>query len=163
MTDPNKLDGTLVKRQRAWLITCEWDGDHARVEDYAKVAAILDSRISDRAIEEMVERIYVNTTFSYPEQLAYSKTRKNNAPRVQHGTVAVDQELRKKTSLPPRVPISEVIICGENPWLWARIVYEVEAYVDTDGKEHLKWKELQQGVWNGREIEAAKVERHWIR
>jgi hypothetical protein len=163
VTHSSISNGTLVKRQRTWLITWEWTRNHAKVDDEDNIVAILDARTSERTIEELIKRLYVSKMFTYQEQLAYLKSNKDNRPLVQHGVVKVDQNLREKASLPPWVPVADQIICGENPWLWARIVHQVEAYLDLDGREHLRWKEHQQRIWRGSKIEGEEVECHWVR
>jgi|SRR5271170_1825578 len=48
-----------MKKQRgysAWLVTWEWSGEHAAVED--KVAEILDPRSSPNRVQQIVELLY---------------------------------------------------------------------------------------------------------
>ena len=152
------VDGTRVKCRRAWLITWDWIGDHARVED--SFVAILNYRYSSSSVARMVEQIYVTSRVAFHEQLAYAKNRKSNPYRVQHDTVEISKEKREKLSLPSSVPFADTMRCGENPWLWARIVYDLEAYVDEDGQEHLKWKERRHSVWEKGELKSEWEECH---
>ena len=80
---------------------------------------------------------------SLHEQIAYAKSKKNCPHKAQNLTMKVSEKLQKESSLPPQVPFNESIIIGGNPWLWARIVYEIETWIDETGIEHLKWKERE--------------------
>lgn len=54
--------------QKAWLVTWEWDGPHAAVED--RVAAILRPRLSQRVVGEIVETLYAVHAY-HPTELAW--------------------------------------------------------------------------------------------
>jgi hypothetical protein len=138
-TSAGILDGTYIKSKSAWLITWDWTGEHARVEN--RFVAVLDYRYSSNTIARLVEQLYVTCRFALSEQLAYARRRKYSPYRVQYGVVNVAEEARAKADLPSTIPFSDSMICGSNPWLWARIVYDIEAYTDEDGNEHLCWKE----------------------
>jgi hypothetical protein len=62
----------------AWLLTWEYCGDHAKVDN--QIAAILNYRHPAKKIKDIVELIYVNTYCSLSERLAYSKNKK--MPRI---------------------------------------------------------------------------------
>ena len=55
----------------AWLITWEWVGDHAKVEN--KVAAILSYRLSGKIVREIVELLYANNYYTLRERVACAK------------------------------------------------------------------------------------------
>lgn len=140
------MAGTLIKSQRALLITWEWLGDHAKVED--KLVSILNYRCSSRMIERIVEQVYFNNKMALFSQLAYAKSRKRSPFRFQYRTIETSEEVREKLGLPAQVPISDDMMYGDNPWLWARPVYNLEAYVDENGHEILRWKDRQYTVWD---------------
>lgn len=158
----SRSSSTHVEHPRAWLITWEWSGDHVKIENENRIVAMLNPEKPVHTLEKITEQIYVSRYFAYHEQLAYLEDKKGSPYRGQRGTVEVAEELRKKLSLPSQVQVSDEVICGGNPWLWARIVHDIEAYVDAEGKEHLKWNERQHGIWDG-EIRAEWIERHWTR
>ncbi len=55
----------------AWLITWEWRGDHARVEN--DVATILNYRLRGTTVRSIVELLYSNSQYTLNERLAYAK------------------------------------------------------------------------------------------
>ena len=164
MTTIKPYPGTLVKRSRAWLITWEWFHDHDKMPDEQKVIAILDSRVSERTIEPLIEQVYVSSLYTYYEQLAYTKDRRNRAPRIEPLTIAVDEEVQAKISaFPNRAPYGGAIMCGDSPLIYARLVDKIEAYVDEDGNEHLDWLEPEQIRMAVGGIKYNKTPRHWTR
>lgn len=152
------IDGTFVKCRRAWLITWLWVGDHAKVRD--EFVGILNYRYSSRSIERIVEQLYVSSRLAVFEQLSYAKTRTNTPYRVQYGVLHLGQETRQKLSLPSKLPFRDEMFYGGNPWLWARVVRDIRAYVDEDGNEHLKWKERRHSVLEDGEVESKWEECH---
>ena len=111
---------------KAWLVTWEWCGDHAKVED--NIAAILNSRLSGKRVREIVELLYVNSQYSPGERLRYANGKKFNPYPAQFGTLG-------------RVPKEGEIFCGHNPYLHARRVDDCR--VEGDGvEETLTWKEI---------------------
>ncbi|MND94947.1 hypothetical protein D3C76_920460 [compost metagenome] len=109
----------------AWLITWEWFGDHAAVED--KVVAIVSYRHSGPYIKDLMEHLYIVKTSSASEKLAYAKDRKSNPYPASYGTIK-------------GVPWEGRISCGDNPFLLGRLVSNVRVEVQ-DGKEILLWEE----------------------
>jgi len=129
------VKGTLTRYKRAWLITWDWAGDHAEVKD--RFVAVLDYRYSSETVRQFVEWVYASRWLSFYEQLAFAKHRNSNPYRAQFGTI----ETRGEAELPPRVRYPGQITCGANPWLWARLVHNLEAWVDQSGSEHLTWRQ----------------------
>jgi hypothetical protein len=129
----NIIEGTLVKYKSAWLITWDWNGDHAKVDDF--FVAILDYRYPAKTIKRFVELIYTNRKFALHEQLAYAKRRSANSYPAEFGFIEV--RASKDSGLPDKVTWTGKIVCGGNPWLFARMVRDIVAYVDKDGREHL--------------------------
>jgi hypothetical protein len=144
-TDIPSTNRTLQKVKRAWLITWEFAGNHAAIND--KFAAIISWRFSDRKIREIVEQIYVSEFLSLPEQIAYSKNKRICPHKVQYSMLSVSKELQESNSLPSQIPFAESMIIGGNPWLWARIVYDLEAWIEEGFTQHLKWKEREELFW----------------
>lgn len=105
---------------KAWLVTWEWSGDHAKRPD--KVAAIFNARWSAQRVRKFVEFIYLS---EYPlsERLTYS-VHKNQNPY-----------------LATFVPTTGEIHCGHNPWLHARCVDDLMVERDASGKETAWWNE----------------------
>ncbi len=138
---------TRATLKRAWLLTWEWAGEHAEMKD--KFAAIISSRYNDGTVKQILEQYYVRGFLSLHEQFAYAKSKKHCPYKVENLTIEVSERLQEVSSLPSRVPFSESLIIGGNPWLWGRIVYNLETWVDKKGIEHLKWKERENISWDG--------------
>ena len=113
------------KGLKAWLVTWEWIGEHAKRED--KVAEILDPRISADRVREIVELLYHRRAL-VSEKVAW--------------------RLRKaKQQYPAEFMILEgakwrgEIRCGHNPWLLARLVDDLIIETDRSGKETATWSD----------------------
>jgi hypothetical protein len=106
---------------RAWLVTWEWDGEHARVDD--KIAAVLNPRLSGDSVRKIVELLYVNAGLSIVERLAYARSARNTAYPAEF------------------VGWEGQIVCGSNPFLYARRVEDVRVEVGEDGEGDLQWSE----------------------
>lgn len=105
--------------QAAWLVTWEWSGDHAAVED--RVAAILKPRLSRRVLAEIVERIYARHAYAPFELAALARK-----PTANHYGI-------KWTD-------NEVGLCGDNPWLRVARVRDLVVKVDPEtGAETNSW------------------------
>jgi hypothetical protein len=144
---------TLTQVKQAWLITWEWAGDHTKVEN--KVVAILDYRYSGRTILKFVEWIYLSNQFAFHEQIAYAKDRNNNPYPAKFGTIDV-KEIGQALS-------ESEITCGHNPWLLARRVYNLQAYIDANGNEHLEWKQRGYTTLENGELKSTWQEKQLIR
>jgi len=103
----------------AWLVTWDWIGDHARVEQ--PIVTFLNYRRTPEQVREIVELLYMNSKYSFSERLAYTK--------------------RKKDNPYPGVIERWMITCGHNPSLHARLVNDLKIEVDSDGKETVTWNE----------------------
>jgi hypothetical protein len=102
-----------VTYSSAWLVT--WDGQKAPEK---KIVAILNHRLSDRRVRELVEQFYIALAVtSDDERLLYAKSFKNNP-------------------YPAKLDNFERITCGHNPWLYARRVTDLSIEGD-----RLVWKE----------------------
>jgi hypothetical protein len=146
------VKGTHATAKRAWLLTWEWVGTHADLKD--KFVAIFSSRYTGNTVKQTLEQFYVSGFLSLHEQFSYAKSKKNIPYKAKYITIEVSESLQIASSLPPRIPFSESIIIGGNPWLWARIVHNLETWIDENGVEHLKWKERENISWEGGEIKS---------
>lgn len=86
-----------VESMKAWLVTWEWCGDHAQVED--NIAAVLNSRLSGKRVREIVELLFVNSQYSPSERLRYANSKKSNPYPARFGMLG-------------RVPWEGEIFCG---------------------------------------------------
>lgn len=140
MSDQSRcIPGTHAKLKRAWLITWCWSGRHAAVTD--EFVAILSWRYTGKSIARIVERYYVSGYLVIHEQLAYAKSKKSCPYEVQYNTLTVSEKMQEKSSLPAQGRFGGSMTFGGNPWLWARVVDDVETWIDPDGIEHLRWRE----------------------
>jgi hypothetical protein len=115
-------------KMKAWLVTWEWCGDHARPED--KVAAILNPRLSANHVRDLVEFIYLSAMYTLSERADYARDRKRHNPYpAEFGRT------------PEGVPTMGAIHCGHNPWLEARLVDHLTVEIDAEGNEMASWKE----------------------
>ncbi len=112
---------------KAWLITWEWAGDYAKVEN--PIAAILNPRLSPQRINEIVELLYVNHNYSLTERLAYCNNKKFNPYPAEYSQIN-------------GVNYLERIYCGHMSYLYARKVKDMKVVNNQTGKEELSWKEL---------------------
>jgi hypothetical protein len=108
----------MKRGQTAWLITWEWCGSHATVED--QIAAILRPRLSERVVGEFVECLYLLHAFT-PSELAYwSRRPKEYAYKSQWDR--------------------GVCSCGHNPRLQAETVHTWNISTDAaSGLETISW------------------------
>jgi hypothetical protein len=113
--------------KRAWLITWEWIGDHAKKEN--KIVSILNYRVSPRNVRDYVERLYVDSEYSFTERVEYAKSRKNNPYPAEFDRIN-------------GVPWEGRIHCGHNPFLFARFVTNLRVELNADQREHLRWEEI---------------------
>jgi hypothetical protein len=117
----------------AWLVT--WEGTEHR-KQLDRVAAIMGSRRSEGAVAEYVEMLYLRAMCD-AQDMAYYANRPGKFPyRAQKGLL-INQ-----------VPHGDHVLCGHNPWLYARKVSKLE--VRRDGKfEVLSWQEPPTIRWKG--------------
>jgi hypothetical protein len=112
---------------KAWLVTWEWCGEHAKRDE--KVAAVFDSRVSPGRIREYVELLYAHETYTLSERIAWCLGNQNRNP--------YPAEFVKLEG----VPWEGEIHCGHNPYLRARLVDELTIRRGKDGKETPTWKD----------------------
>ena len=108
----------MKRGQKAWLVTWDWIGEHAAVED--RIAAILRPRLSRRVIGQIVEHLYAIHSYSPTELAAWSKRPKENPYKAQWDDCHCH--------------------CGHNPWLNANYVHDLIIIEDSDtGLETITW------------------------
>ena len=112
-------------------MTWEWIGDHAAVPD--KVAAILNPRLSEERVRETVEFLFANASYTLSERLGYASNRRFNPYPARFGALT-------------GIPWRGQVICGHNPWLFARKVDGVDVVENEDGDEVLVWSERPRPV-----------------
>lgn len=132
------------KIKRAWLLTWEHATDGPDVPN--RLVAIVSSRYSDTRVKAILEQYYVSNYLSIPEQFSYVKSKESCPYKVEYSTVTVSEKSQLSASF------AESMIIGGNPYLWARIVQELETWIDGDGREFLKWKERENFVRQGGKI-----------
>lgn len=108
-----------------WLITWEWIGDHASVEE--KVVAIVNYRRKAPYIKDLMEQLYIEKTSTASEKLDYAKDSTANPYPAHYGTINGRQWEGR-------------VHCGHNPHLYGRLVSNLRIEIK-NGEESLKWDE----------------------
>lgn len=157
----NSVAGTYEKAKSAWLLTWEWDGDHAAMKD--KFVALLTWQYSSGNVAKIVERYFVSAYLSLFEQVRYTESKADCPYHVSFDTIPVADSIQHARSIPSQGPFSESMRIGANPCLWGRKVHELEAWVAEDGIENLKWKERTNVVLDDSGVRADWVEKHLTR
>lgn len=115
------------KKQRkgnsVWLVTWEWVGDYAKPGNI--IAAILNPRWSAERVREYVEFIYVLSQYTVSEQVGYAKNRSFNPYPAKFNQIR-------------GIPWQGQIICGHNPYLFARLVDKLTV-TDDSNEEKVIW------------------------
>lgn len=118
------------KRERgrtAWLVTRHWVAERPRFE----IAGIFGRRLGGTRVREFVELIYLTSGyFMLSEQLAIAWPRHGRLPYAARFGQTADGE-----------PWECEILCGDDPFLRARIVDDLTVERDAGGKETAVWKE----------------------
>lgn len=111
---------------KAWLITWEWMGEHARPAK--PVVAILDPRLSGARVAELVEFLYRCTSYTLLDQVNFFGRDRAAGYVAKYGEIG-------------GVPWQGEVTCGDNPWLRARLVDNFRVEKDSSGQEHATWSE----------------------
>ena len=110
----------------AWLVTWEWAGDHAKVDE--PVVAVLNYRLGSARVRDFVERLYVALKYDVEEKIALGKQPTSNSYPAQFMTAGgVDWEGQ--------------IQCGHNPYLFARLVDNLRVERCENRRERVRWNE----------------------
>ena len=108
----------MKRGQKAWLLTWDWLGEHAAVEDC--IAAILRPRLSWHVVGEIVVYLYAIHSYSPTELAAWSKWPKENPYKAQWE--------------------NGHCYCGHNPCLNANYVHDLIVTKDSEtGLETISW------------------------
>lgn len=108
----------------AWIITWEWVGGHAAVGD--PLVAIFSSRKSEKWIKEYIENLYFFNFYQTVDWAYYANKRK---------------KLNLNTII-NRIPNGNGIFCGENPFLWGRVISDLKIKTnDGNNSEIISWRE----------------------
>jgi hypothetical protein len=128
--------GEGIKMKRAWVITQEGTR-HAQ-----EVIGILSARKSGRTVKEYVEWLHALLNY-YPND--HLNLAKYNNPT----TLDAAEFTRTNTG----VPVENVIFCGHNPHLVARLAKDIEL-VDADGERPLlKWTNPNRLICDARTLQ----------
>lgn len=127
---------TSERGRSAWLVTWEWVGEHAAVEQ--PVAAILPVQSSPETVKVLMERLYASSTYTPEEMLAALPPRGHNPYRATYGSITVYDR-----GVPVTVPYTGQLICGHNPHLYARPVscLRIGSGTFADGSRRLEWQD----------------------
>src|SRR2546426_3476002 len=107
---------------KAWLITWEWTGEAAAVAD--RVVGVLNPRWTVKRVSEIIEFLYIECTSTLAEIAMYARNSDNNPYRAKRD-------------------FNGQITCGQNPWLWARLVDDLEITADDQTRiERVTWREV---------------------
>jgi hypothetical protein len=106
----------MVSMARAWLITWRGIGDRVQVPQDKEIVAITSPRWPPGRIRELVEQLYLSQKQSATEIIRASRNPEDNPYPLRfggaHATVWRGE-----------------VFCGENPFLWARQVMNLEIEV----------------------------------
>jgi hypothetical protein len=112
----------------AWLVTWEWSGDHARVEEEKRIVAVLNYRWTGERVRFLVEHLYLSFGQSVWEMVAVARNKRGNTYPAEFDTI---NGVRWQGS----------IRCGHNPSLHARLVHNLRVVVHDDGSLKTTWDE----------------------
>ncbi len=117
---------------KAWLLT--WVCNTAKTKE--EVVAVLSSRKSEATISELVEFIVLRATSNVSGMMFYANRRKQLVYKAQ------------ASQLINGVPHRERILCGHDPWLYARKVTDFKACFDEKTNEEIiSWREPDNFCW----------------
>jgi len=118
------------RKYKAWLVTWEWIGDHAKRFD--KIVAVFDPRVAPQRIRELVELLYLNIECDIGERVYFGLHRRKNPYRA---SFTDGQAMR----WPP------VVCCGHNPFLMAHLVEDLAVESHDDGTQTVAWGDVRSG------------------
>ncbi|WP_157431747.1 hypothetical protein [Actinomadura hibisca] len=122
------------KGRKAWLITWEWVGDHAKVPSNEIIAAILKPQTGADAVRRFVEVLYAAREYD-PIDMLQSLT--HNPYPASFMKIGVEVE-----GVGVRYPNYEgEIQCGHNPYLRARLVNNLKLRDEDNPQAGLIWGE----------------------
>lgn len=108
----------IRRGQKAWLLTWEWGGLHAAVEDH--IAGILRPRLTRRIVSEIVQSMYAIHDCTPTELAVWARRHKENPFKAQWD--------------------NDHCFCGNNPSLHAMYVHDLVIKEDPQsGLETISW------------------------
>jgi hypothetical protein len=121
------MEKKTTRGKKAWLVTRHWIADHPKWE----VAAIFNPRISGRRVREFLDLIELTSgSLTLDEQLSISWPGRRRMPyRATLGLTTKGD------------PWDGEVLCGNDPYLRARLVDDLIIERNADGKEIAVWKE----------------------
>jgi hypothetical protein len=123
---PPTMKAKEARGVKAWLVTWHWLRDHPKRE----VAAIFSSRLGGVRVREFVELIWVTSKyFTFEEQLSIKWPGGRTPYAARFGQTTEGD------------PWAGEVLCGNDPYLRARLVDGLTIGRDADGKEKVNWKE----------------------
>lgn len=101
---------------------------------------MFSSRKSPDTVKDYGEFLYLTTQFGGDEQLAFLGDPSSNPYPATYGTICVNVSGTGETN----VPWQAQIMCGHNPYLYARRVENLRLGEGTypDGSQQLQWDEI---------------------
>ena len=127
------------KGRKAWLVTWEWQGDHAAVEASDVVAAILKPQTGPENVKRAVELLYAAREYAAVDKLG-SLT--HNPYPAEFGTIPVEMRLADGEVVKQKVAYQNEIYCGHNPHLYARHVENLREKDAANPAAGLVWDEI---------------------
>jgi hypothetical protein len=121
-----------IRKMKAWLLTWQWyDSRHPD-----KVAAIISSRRSEKYIREIVELLLKTTEYNATDMAYFANRRRES--QYQASTLMVNG-----------VSHGDRLVCGHDPFIYARKVSCLQIKRDRDnGEEIVSWKEPGDFKWS---------------
>lgn len=116
----------------AWIITWEWAGAHAEMED--KVVNFLSREKTPREVAGVVQMLYAQFTSTLGELARYA---------------AEPESMPYKSAIHETTAGYYRVVCGHDPWLEARLVKELSVRMDENTSlETITWEErMAAGGW----------------
>lgn len=109
----------------AWLVTWEHAGDHARPD--CRIAAVLSPHLSGRRVRELVGFLYASLKYTPFEQLEIVLGLRTDPYPASFGQTKDGRDGLWRGE----------VICGDNPWLRARLVDDLVLPVEGE----VSWKD----------------------
>lgn len=123
----------VPRKFKAWLVTWEWMGNHAKRDD--KIVAVFDPRMTPAHIQELVELLYLNLVYGIHERVYYALHRRKNP-------CTAKCEYGEHRRWPP------MIHCGHNPFLTANLVESLGVERHEDSTETATWQNVRSKRWH---------------
>jgi hypothetical protein len=122
----SSMKRTKLRKVTAWLITRHWTADYPKRE----VVAILSPRIGGVRVRDLVDFLNMTKELTLGEQISVMWPRHGRTPHPARFGQTKEGE-----------PWAGEILCGNDPFLRARIVDDLTVERDSEGGEIVNWKE----------------------